>query len=111
MKLYIYRVNDHEYGVTTSLIAADKRGKIVEQWPLNTMADAAFLAQHGTSFYGASDTVTKLCELFMAVMRLDPDFVKADDPPIVKIDTLPERKTGLFARLYYAFKNTHSRVS
>ncbi len=110
MKLYVYRINDHEYGVGTSLPACEALGKIVEEWPLNTVADGVFLAQHGTNYFGASDKVSKLADLFTEVMRLDPGFAKADDVPIVPEPVKPaEPVPGLFTRIYHAFKNTDRR--
>lgn len=102
MKLYIYRVNDREYGASTSLSASEAKGTVVESWPLNTLEEAKFLAHHGSNFYGISEKVSKLADTFATVFTLDPYYSKADEQP----KPIVRQKMSLLQRIAHAFKNT-----
>lgn len=102
VKLYVYRINDREYGAGLGLEGCERQGSIVEEWPLNTRDEAKFLATHGTSYYGATDKVSRIADLVYELMTEDSTF----QPPATaqRIQMKPEPiqpapKPGLIQRI------------
>jgi hypothetical protein len=105
VKLYVYRINDHEYGAGIGKAKCEQLGTIVEEWPLNSRVEASFLASHGTSYHGASEKVSRIADAVHDLMVIDPTFsiepeIKAPSPyPIPVIETKP----NLLQRIYQWF--------
>lgn len=97
MKLYVYRISDHQYGAGLGLEECSRRGTIVEKWPLNTPEQARFLATHGTSYAGASDHVSRIADAVHVLMLLDPTYRPGPDEIPRPIETQP--KAGLIQRI------------
>lgn len=102
MKLYVYRISDHEYGAGLGRAECEQRGPIVEQWPLDTIEQVKFLKGHGTSFAGVTGHVSKIADLVYELMRLDQTFRSEPEEPVESpkpIDTKPAVKPGLLQRI------------
>jgi hypothetical protein len=74
MRLYVCRLTDHDYAVTTNYIRAVDMGEIVEQWPLDTLGQCEFVGQHGSAFSGAAEKVSKIGYAMAAIRKCDPGF-------------------------------------
>jgi hypothetical protein len=81
MKLYVYRISDREYGAGIGREKCEQLGAIVEEWPLNTPAEAKFLAGHGTSYHGASAKVSRIADRMHELMAADPTFSEPEPKP------------------------------
>lgn len=103
MKLYVYRINDHEYGAGLGKGECQKLGTIVEEWPLNSISAAEFLKGHGTNYHGASEKVCRIADAVYELMRLDPTFRtepdKAELPTIEVKPIEPVQAPGLLQRI------------
>jgi hypothetical protein len=100
VKLYVYRIDGHQYGAGLGQQECERRGTIVERWPLNTLEQARFLATHGTSYAGASDHVSRIADAVHALMTLDPTYRPDPDvPQVIVIPEPPQPKPGLFERI------------
>jgi hypothetical protein len=100
LKLYVYRVNERQYGVGLGVRGCEQRGDIVEEWPLDTPDDARFLATHGTSYYGVSGKVSRIADLVFELMSEDPTFVPPESLPRTVPTPEPIKpKPGLFPRI------------
>lgn len=80
MKLYVYRISDHEYGASTNYDFAGRRGNIVETWPLDTEEQANFLKLHGSSYIGVSELVSEIAEAVETLIRCDAGWGKPVQP-------------------------------
>lgn len=102
MNLYVYRVNEREYGAGVGLEECQKRGTIVERWPLNTPEQVRFVATHGTSYGNATHQVTRIANVIHDLMVLDPTFRPEPDKVIAiapKPTPTPEPKPGMLQRI------------
>ena len=98
MNLYIFQLSETEYDVALNkdLITHP----IVEQWPLNTLKDAVFLATHGTAYAGASDKVSKIADLVGELMTIDPTFRNIiTEPTVIAQEERVILKTSLTQRI------------
>jgi hypothetical protein len=104
VKLYVYRVNEREYGAGLGLQECERRGTIVERWPLNTREQARFLAARGTSYHGASDQVSRIADAVHVLMMLDPTYRPDPDiPQYIAIPEPPPPTLGLLQRIRSCF--------
>jgi len=87
MNLYVYRVNEREYGAGLGLEECQKRGTIVERWPLNTPEQVRFVASHGTSYGNATQMVTRIANVVHDLMVLDPTFRPEPEKIIAPVPT------------------------
>ena len=94
MMLYVYRVNDHEYGAGFGYEGCKRLGDIVEQWPMYTPEQAKFVAQHGTAYWKATDKVSKLAELAYELLRADPTFLEnTEKVSVVRVEVEKPRRS------------------
>lgn len=94
LTIYVYRVNDHEYGAGFGLQGCKRLGEIVEQWPIATPKDAKFVASHGTAYWKASDQVSKLADLACELLTRDPTFdYQPPQAPRIEVKPLKPRRS------------------
>ena len=79
MMLYVYRVNEREYGAGFGEKGCKERGTIVEEWPINNADDAKLVAKHGTAYWKASDRVSKIADLVHDLLTADPTFLESTE--------------------------------
>lgn len=82
MMIYVYQVSDTEYGAGINYESCKLKGVIVEQWPLNTPEQAAFVARRGSAFNGVSPKVTSIADAARRLMIEDETFLNEINRPI-----------------------------
>jgi hypothetical protein len=83
LTIYVYRVNDREFGAGFGESGCRKRGEIVEKWPINTPSDARFVASHGTAYWKTYDQVSKLANIAFELLTSDPTFTEEPAKPAI----------------------------
>lgn len=62
MNIYVYRIDDHHYGAGFLRRACEKRGEIVEIWPIDDKKQITHLKSRGTKFGNDPAIVSRLAE-------------------------------------------------
>lgn len=97
MMLYVYQLTDTDYGAGIGYDSCKLKGKIVEQWPMNTPEQAAFVAKRGSAFNGVSAKVTAIASAARQLMLEDETFIEHANRPLVLLPE-PASKTDRWER-------------
>lgn len=100
MIIYIYQLSDTEYGAGIGYEACKLKGRIVEQWPVNTPEQAAYVVKRGSAFNGVSPKLTHIAEAARQLMIEDETFIGAmNKQPLVVPSEIITHEPSIWERI------------
>lgn len=93
MNIYVYKIDDQTYGAGMIEAVCQRRGKIVERWPVNTKSQIDFSKYHGSAFLGVHMRVKRLAEKAEFYLNNPvPEFDEELEALLVELCEQPFRK-------------------
>lgn len=108
MMLYIYQISDTEYGAGIGYDVCKTKGKIVEQWPMNTPEQASFVAKRGSAFNGVSPKVTAIASAARQLILEDETFIEHVNRPLVLVPETKPAPPDMWTRAWLGLKGLAS---
>jgi len=89
VNIYIYQIDDQTYGAGLVESVCNRRGRIVERWPIDTEKQIAFVQRHGSAYNGVYHRVKRLAEKAIYLDESSLEFDEEREALLIELSELP----------------------